>query len=751
MQGELSRDAQVGKYRVGDIIDMVQQELSRWKCENYMHITRALGATQFGVVRLQSIFSKPTQEQPVPTAVVCVYFFFHTESGRLTYQFEQESVLHTVGGQSLAPGRFEKWLDRIIGDKLQVRQLQPLATPFEASRLVPPAMPDFPAEVQEESVDDEAEVGAEKPGTGPLPSQTKAQTFEQAAEALPLSTLLVNIFDAADEEDEYELTHKEVSDLLYATPLGLTDWDIKLLLTTATERDTGRIEYKPFVAEAPGIIEALRGRRADFDARCEHRVQVGMDAIELCYGEEIEEVARAAREAFAAVDTTGRGELPRSEFRRCLVSRCERFSSMEVQMLMQMCKEDDFGMVPYDEFNLLLQQLRIDALHNAVVETKIEILRVHLIQLSRNEGFQDTVIPIWDLRILLLSADQLCLSRMQIHVILMVVHPDEHGYVDFEYFLRVCCTVIPHMFDAFALKEKAEAIAKEKADELDKKEMEELQGLQSSLAKRRMDEEDQEDAQANAPDRDAVEKALIHVCNVADEKHRQQPTLDVRRFLEAMRQESVQACQLSDPEMRGLIAEAEIDNVSHEIAYVEHIKTWVPIVFELRKSRVYDGILNKDWGFDATHLVSLAAYEEKFPTYEGGEGEQYSRPSSAASQRSTRSARGGGRRPSSRPGSRPGSAHKGQAGGRQSFSRQSSAGGGERGLRRKGSFRQGGSRPGSQMGGNRRSLSRAGSVVGSRAGSPDNSDGGDSVASRRGSHARPTSRGPSSRGPSRCE
>lgn len=46
----------------------------------------------------------------------------------------QESVLHTVGGQSLAPGRFEKWLDRIIGDKLQVRQLQPLATPFEASR-----------------------------------------------------------------------------------------------------------------------------------------------------------------------------------------------------------------------------------------------------------------------------------------------------------------------------------------------------------------------------------------------------------------------------------------------------------------------------------------------------------------------------------------------------------------------------------------------------------------------------------------
>lgn len=41
------------------------------------------------------------------------------------------------------------------------------------------------------------------------------------------------------------------------------------------------------------------------------------------------------------------------------------------------------------------------------------------------------------------EADQLCLSRMQIHVILSIVHPDEHGDVEFGYFLRVCCTVIP--------------------------------------------------------------------------------------------------------------------------------------------------------------------------------------------------------------------------------------------------------------------------------------------------------------------
>lgn len=41
---------------------------------------------------------------------------------------------------------------------------------------------------------------------------------------------------------------------------------------------------------------------------------------------------------------------------------------------------------------------------------------------------------------MLLAADQLCLSRMQIHVMLSIVHPDENGDVEFGYFLRVCCT-----------------------------------------------------------------------------------------------------------------------------------------------------------------------------------------------------------------------------------------------------------------------------------------------------------------------
>lgn len=658
---ELNTSSVVGGFRISEIIDFVEAELYRWQCNRYMHITRALDATQKGVVNLQSIFSKPVQEQPVPVAVVSVYFHFDTQKSVLTYQFEQENVLHTVGGQSLADGKFEGWIDRIIKDKLKVREMHDLATVFESTRLVPPSLsegfPGVPAARPESEGPDKTDEAEEDQDTG----YEEIEKFEK----LPLSTLLVNIFDAADEEDEFELTHKEVSDLLYATPLGLADWDIKLLLTRATELATGRIKWRPFVNEAPEIIDALLRRRADYEARCQPDLRVAPEMIELSYGEEIAEVARAAGEEFAKVDTTGKGTLSRNEFRQSLMRRTERFSMMEVQMLMQMCKEDDFGQVPHDEFHILLETLRIDALHNALVETDVGSLRVHLILLARRERFLDVVMPVWDLRNLLLIADQLCLARMQIHVILMILHPDENGDVDFEYFLQVCCTVIPYMFDIAAFKEKAEMIAKEKADLQAKQELEELQGITGNLAAKRgrADEEDQEDVQANAPDRDAVEKALIHVGNQADEKHSQH--LEVRRFLEVVRNESVQACQLSDAELRGFIAEAEIDSDSQEIAYMDHIKTWVPIIFELRKSRIYDAILAKDWGFDATHLVNLCKYDQEFPIFEaGGAGSDAgSRPSSAASYRRAS-------RSSSRGGSRPGSAARGRVspgGGRASF------------------------------------------------------------------------------------
>merc|ERR1711871_905761 len=110
-----------------------------------------------------------------------------------------------------------------------------------------------------------------------------------------------------------------------------------------------------------------------------------------------------------------------------------------------------------------------------------------------------------------------------------------------------------------------------------------------------------------------------------------------------MHHESVQQCQLSEAELRGFIAEADIDE-RDEIGYVDHIKMWVPIIFELRKSRVYDSILAKDWGLGNENLIDLSRYEEQFlllPSEDGARNPSDRRPSLSRHQQRRPSSRGG--------------------------------------------------------------------------------------------------------------
>merc|ERR1719409_566764 len=246
---------------------------------------------------------------------------------------------------------------------------------------------------------------------------------------------------------------------------------------------------------------------------------------------------------------------------------------------MQMVREDDYGyvaQVAVEEFLQLLMQLRVDALHNAMVETDRGRLRLHLLRTCREVYQQpdEFEVPIWTLRDVLLAADQILLSRMQVHVILCLLVPNAFGLVDLDYFLRLCCTLIPTFFDAGEFVAKAQAIAKENADEQANKELEELTG-------RKARQEEDSDEDDKAPDKEAVEKALKHACDVQEQSKHSPGMLPLAGFLAAMRLEAVQA-QLSEPELRGFIAEAQVDQRG-EVQYVDHLKTWIPIMFSMRK------------------------------------------------------------------------------------------------------------------------------------------------------------------------
>merc|ERR1712139_63112 len=94
-------------------------------------------------------------------------------------------------------------------------------------------------------------------------------------------------------------------------------------------------------------------------------------------------------------------------------------------------------------------------------------------------------------------------------------------------------------------------------------------------------------------DREQVEKSLTHVFSLLDDGRK--GTLPAETMFRALTSADaqVQSCQLSEPELRGLVAELVVDQ-NGEVAYKDHVQTWVPILFELRKIKIYEPYLQKE-------------------------------------------------------------------------------------------------------------------------------------------------------------
>merc|ERR1712190_206930 len=75
----------------------------------------------------------------------------------------------------------------------------------------------------------------------------------------------------------------------------------------------------------------------------------------------------------------------------------------------------------------------------------------------------------------------------------------------------------------------------------------------------------------------------------------------------------IQGLQLSDFELSGFVAEMNAD--SHgDVAFLDHIKRWVPIIFELRKNQLLGAYL-KDKAAETLGIPEpdLDALEQLFP------------------------------------------------------------------------------------------------------------------------------------------
>ena len=90
-------------------------------------------------------------------------------------------------------------------------------------------------------------------------------------------------------------------------------------------------------------------------------------------------------------------------------------------------------------------------------------------------------------------------------------------------------------------------------------------------------------------DKDQVIKQFMQMFKQQDTKS-QQFNMDIEQFNSIGQSMDISSVQFNHHEMTGFIAEARVDELN-EVNYEEHAKTWVPITYELRNSKLYSPLI----------------------------------------------------------------------------------------------------------------------------------------------------------------
>ncbi|CDJ50081.1 hypothetical protein, conserved [Eimeria brunetti] len=141
--------------------------------------------------------------------------------------------------------------------------------------------------------------------------------------------------------------------------------------------------------------------------------------------------------------------------------------------------------------------------------------------------------------------------------------------------------------------------------------------------------------QGESPDRESVEKTLVHLFTVLDD--RRKGSVPAQVFVGVMHYWSarsgtistsadggnplplnsvsnssggaalaaerryadiVMSCRLTPAEVTGFVAEAKVDPLVQEISYTEHIKAWVATIFEIRRSHFWHSVCHNSFDDD---------------------------------------------------------------------------------------------------------------------------------------------------------
>ncbi|CDI81155.1 hypothetical protein, conserved [Eimeria acervulina] len=320
-----------------------------------------------------------------------------------------------------------------------------------------------------------------------------------------------------------------------------------------------------------------------------------------------------------------------------------RYSRQDMAFIMQTIPGNDQGEVEYEALPALLHVLRKESINNAVLEVDPIAIEAELNRTAKEVRLPFCTLHTVVIAVLLPRIPQEQYAQRNIslegfngaellQVLLCLSSMNRQGQVVWEEFVAVVQRVLPPLFDT-------DRIGKMVADAEAQAEFEELRGLsvrdskqkqRASLAARRRSKlrpashaqlqfmADDGD-QGEPPDRESVEKTLVHLFTVLDD--RRKGSVPAQVFVGVMHYWSarngsgstsgeagsplplnsvsslsggaalaaerryadiVMSCRLTPAEVTGFVAEAKVDPLVQEISYTEHIKAWVATIFEIR-------------------------------------------------------------------------------------------------------------------------------------------------------------------------
>ena len=200
-------------------------------------------------------FSKPHPLKPIPEGTVKVFFaLIELADGQtaVEFNFENESLRHQLDS-TMRTNMFEKWIDRVLENKLKIKSQLHLGTEFEYTRtvddkgkVVDPFVPKFDI-MKVKDLNKEVR-------------KSQKVNVESPRFVGTLKRALTEMFEHADRDQSGFLSYEEFTEAFRTLAYGLTDNDIKTLIALADDNDDGKITWEEFIPVAIDCIKTFFAR-----------------------------------------------------------------------------------------------------------------------------------------------------------------------------------------------------------------------------------------------------------------------------------------------------------------------------------------------------------------------------------------------------------------------------------------------------------------------------------------------------------